>query len=151
MQTAVSNFSKGLQNDFGAMEFGGPRSLTRGHPPPKSRQPIRTKCFTFCSPARTTSSAPCKPHDKGTWYARTWLVERKVEEVTWKIQKKLKNWCEQWAREKNQQQNYRLNKIETELASIYQRGNSKIAWKHKNIKALGYDPGNVRHSCVTAH
>lgn len=38
---------------------------------------IRTKSFTFCSPAWTTSSAPCKPHDKVTWYARTWLVERK--------------------------------------------------------------------------
>lgn len=57
---------------------------------------IRTKNFTFCSPAWTTSSAPCKPHDKVTWYARTWLVERKVEKVTWKIQK-IKNWCKQWA------------------------------------------------------
>lgn len=64
-----------------------PGHWPEGNPHPKSRQPIRTKYFTFCSPAWTTSSAPCKPHDKVTWYARTWLVERKVEEVTWKIQK----------------------------------------------------------------
>lgn len=37
--------------------------------------------------------------------------------------KKLKNWCKQWAREKNPQQNYRVNKNRSKikLASIYQK------------------------------
>lgn len=76
MQTVTSNSSKKARWDFCGvlffcfLEFGDP---TGESSPQKCRQPIRTKCFTFCSPARTTSSAPCKPHDKFTWYARTWV------------------------------------------------------------------------------
>lgn len=85
----------------------------------KIRQPIRTNlCFcaviyVFFLPSVRQRGRHRQPHashmTKVTWYARTWLVERKVEEVTWKIQKKLKNWCKQWARANGINNIHRLN------------------------------------------